>query len=144
MQWLLSQQSNKRWIWRVSDRYATATISVEQQKMDMESDPYLIFYLGYTGSKSSLDHTNTTFKTFCLFPEIKETHNLQTKNQQLHTTSHQPSFAEPCYDNFRENTQEAEDNDSNLDVSVVSTTGVGLVKKKVSQVINILGHKEQG
>jgi len=101
----------------------------------MESDPSLIFCLGHTGSTNSLDHTDATFKTFCLFPEIKEIHNLQTKNQQLHTASHQPSFAEPCYDDFMENTQEAEDSHSNPGASVVPFTGVGLVKKRVPQAI---------
>uniref|UniRef100_B9IP89 Uncharacterized protein n=1 Tax=Populus trichocarpa TaxID=3694 RepID=B9IP89_POPTR len=90
---------------------------------------------GHTGSTNSLDHTDATFKTFCLFPEIKEIHNLQTKNQQLHTASHQPSFAEPCYDDFMENTQEAEDSHSNPAYDGISDDAPELLATNVTETI---------
>ena len=54
--------------------------STEQQDKDMQNDPSLILYTRYTESLNNLDQTDTTYKTFCLFPETKETPKLQTKN----------------------------------------------------------------
>jgi hypothetical protein len=54
--------------------------STEQQDKDMQNDPFLILYTRYTESPSILDQSDITYKTFCLFPETKETHKLQIKN----------------------------------------------------------------
>ncbi|KAG6789701.1 hypothetical protein POTOM_005820 [Populus tomentosa] len=70
------------------DQNAITITLTKQQDKDMKSDPSLILYSRHMGSPNSLDNSNTTYKTFCLFPEIKETHKLQTKNQQLHAASH--------------------------------------------------------
>ncbi|KAG6735302.1 hypothetical protein POTOM_022361 [Populus tomentosa] len=79
--------------------------STEQHDKDMQNDPSLILCTRYTESLNNQDQTDTTYKTFCLFPETKETLKLQTKNQQLHIASHQLSFIEPCYDTIKEKIQ---------------------------------------
>jgi hypothetical protein len=81
----------------------------------MQNDPSLILCTRYTELPSNLDQSDTTYKTFCLFPETKETHKLQTKNQQMHTASYQSSSVEPCY--------------SNPDDSAVPFSRVGLEKQ---------------
>jgi hypothetical protein len=96
----------------------------------MQNDPFLILYTRYTESPSNLDQSDITYKIFCLFPETKETHKLQIKNQQLHTASHQSSSIEPCYDTIKEKIQVAETSYSNPDDSAVSFSRVGLDKKQ--------------
>ncbi|KAG6780117.1 hypothetical protein POTOM_012969 [Populus tomentosa] len=103
---------------------------IEQRDKDMQNDPSLILYIRYTRLPNNLDQSDTTYKTFCLFLETKETHKLQTKYQQLHTASHQSSFIEPCYDIFKEKTQWSETSYNNPDDSAVSFTRVGLDKKQ--------------
>jgi len=67
------------------DCCATDITLTEQQKANTESDFSLILCQGHTGSTNSLDNTDTIFKTDCLFPETKVTHNLWTKDQQIST-----------------------------------------------------------
>jgi hypothetical protein len=104
--------------------------STEQQDKDIQNDLFLILCTRYTKSPSNLDQSNTTYKTFCLIPETKETHKLQIKNQQLHIASHQSSFIEPCYDTIKEKIQVAETSYSNPDDSAVSFSRGGLDKKQ--------------
>jgi hypothetical protein len=103
--------------------------STEQLDKNMQNDPSLILCTRYTETPSNLDQSDTTYKTFCLFPETKETHKLQTKNQQLHAASHQSSSIEPCYDIIKEKIQVAETSYSNPDDSAVPFSRVGLDKK---------------
>jgi len=98
----------------------------------MESDFSLILCQGHTGPTNNLDHTDTISKTACLFPETKETHNLQTKDQQLHTATYPPPFVVPHDNKLKENTQEEADSDSSTDVSAYSVTGIGLVNKGIT------------
>lgn len=63
----------------------TDTVFAEHKEVDMESDSSLLLCLGHAGQMSYPDHTDTAFKSFCLFPEIKGkyTHSLQTKDKQM-------------------------------------------------------------
>jgi hypothetical protein len=80
------------------DCCATDITLTEQQKANTKSDFFLILCQGHTGSTNSLDNTDTIFKTARLFPETEVTHNLQTKDQQLHVATYQPPSAVPHYD----------------------------------------------
>jgi len=82
----------------INEPEAEWTSPVQQDK-EMQNDPSLILCTRYTELPSNLDQSDTTYKTFCLFPETKETHKLQTKNQQMHTAFYQSSSVEPCYSN---------------------------------------------
>jgi hypothetical protein len=84
----------------INEPEADWTSPVQQDK-DMQNDPSLILCTRYTELPNNLDQSDTTYKTFCLFPETKETHKLQTKNQQMHTASYQSSSIEPCYDTIK-------------------------------------------
>jgi hypothetical protein len=99
----------------INEPEAEWTSPVQQDK-DMQNDPSLILCTRYTELPSNLDQSDTTYKTFCLFPETKKTHKLQTKNQQMHTAFYQSSSVEPCY--------------SNPDDSAVPFSRVGLDKKQ--------------
>lgn len=106
--------------------------SPEQQNKDMQTDPSIILCTRYIEIPSNLYQSDTTYKTFCLFPETKETHKLQIKNQQLHTASYQSqsSSTEPCYDTIGEKIQVAETSYSSPKDSAVSFSRVGLDKKQ--------------
>ena len=85
------------------DHCATDITLTQQQKADTDSDFSLILYQGYTGPTNNLDHTDTSSKIACLFPETKETRD-----------------------------EGATDSDSNTDVSAHSVTRVGLVKNSIT------------
>ncbi|XP_073264031.1 uncharacterized protein [Populus alba] len=82
---------------------ATDIILTQQQKADTDSDFSLILYQWYIGPTNNLDHTDTSSKIVCLFPETKETRD-----------------------------EGATDSDSNTDVSAHSVTRVGLVKNRIT------------
>ncbi|KAG6737759.1 hypothetical protein POTOM_059289 [Populus tomentosa] len=110
------------------DHCATDITLTQQQKADTDSDFSLILYQGYTGPTNNLDHTDTSSKIACLFPETKETCDPQMKYQQLHSATYQTPSTMSHDNKLKENTQEATDSDSSTDVSAHSVTRVGLVK----------------
>ena len=114
------------------DHCATNIILTQQQKADMDSDFFLILYQGYTGPTNNLDHTNTSSKIACLFPETKETRDPRMKYQQLHSATYQTPSAMSHDNKLKENMQEATDSDSSTDVSAHSVTRVGLVKNDIT------------
>ena len=107
--------------------------------MNTDSDFSLILCQGHTGPATNWVHTNTFSNTACLFPEIKGTHIIQMKDQQLHNDTYRMPSTMSHDNKLKANMQEAADNDSSTDVSVHSGTGVGLGKIGITSQVNGTG-----